>query len=84
MKQIPVLSFFREMAKEAGLATAAKKDSTGICFIGERNFKDFLRLFLIIALGLIDLRNMFDLYCHQRREAFYIRRPYISDSGEKR
>ena len=36
----------REMAKEAGLATAAKKDSTGICFIGERNFKDFLSNYL--------------------------------------
>ena len=33
-------------------------------------------LFLIIALGLIDLRNTFGLYYHQRREAFYIRRPY--------
>ncbi|CAI8738910.1 tRNA-specific 2-thiouridylase [Bacillus pseudomycoides] len=36
----------REMAKEAGLATATKKDSTGICFIGERNFKDFLSNYL--------------------------------------
>lgn len=36
----------REMAKEAGLATAAKKDSTGICFIGGRNFKDFLSNYL--------------------------------------
>ncbi len=32
----------RLLAREAGLPTAQKKDSTGICFIGERRFRDFL------------------------------------------
>jgi len=32
----------REIAKKYKLNVATKKDSTGVCFIGERNFKDFL------------------------------------------
>lgn len=33
----------REMAKERGLYTAAKKDSQGICFVGQIGIRDFLR-----------------------------------------
>ncbi len=36
----------REIAKKLELSTAEKKDSTGICFIGERNFKKFLKQYL--------------------------------------
>ncbi|MEO7148599.1 MAG: tRNA 2-thiouridine(34) synthase MnmA [Rhodanobacteraceae bacterium] len=36
----------RELAREAGLPVHAKKDSTGICFIGERDFRAFLSKYL--------------------------------------
>lgn len=36
----------REIASSLNLSTAGKKDSTGICFIGERNFKKFLKTYL--------------------------------------
>ena len=43
----------RRIAKELGLVTAEKKDSTGICFIGERNFRKFLKTYLPAQKGLI-------------------------------
>ena len=36
----------REIARENGIPVSEKKDSTGVCFIGERNFKRFLSTYL--------------------------------------
>ncbi len=41
----------RKIALELGLTNATKKDSTGICFIGERPFRDFLNRYLPTAPG---------------------------------
>jgi len=43
----------RAMARRAGLAVAEKKDSTGICFIGERPFAEFLHHYLPDTPGVI-------------------------------
>ena len=43
----------RRIAREAGLPVHAKKDSTGICFIGERPFREFLNRYLPRAPGLM-------------------------------
>jgi tRNA-uridine 2-sulfurtransferase len=43
----------REIARKAGLAVAEKKDSTGICFIGERPFAEFLHQYLPDEPGVI-------------------------------
>lgn len=44
----------RRIATELGLTTATKKDSTGICFIGEKRFKEFLNRFLPAQRGNIE------------------------------
>ena len=41
----------REKATSAGFINARKKDSTGICFIGERRFRDFLKQYLAAQPG---------------------------------
>lgn len=55
----------RQLADEAGLATKKKKDSTGICFIGERRFQDFLRQYLPAQPGVICDTQGLELGQHQ-------------------
>ena len=45
----------RAIAEKNGLVTSKKKDSTGVCFIGERNFRQFLQGFLPMQPG--DMRT---------------------------
>ncbi|MEE4277665.1 MAG: tRNA 2-thiouridine(34) synthase MnmA [Halieaceae bacterium] len=47
----------RNIAEKAGLRTHDKKDSTGICFIGERRFRDFLARYLPAQPGLIETES---------------------------
>ena len=48
----------RNIAAKLGLSTAEKKDSTGICFIGERNFRKFLSGYIPMKEGVtIDITN---------------------------
>ena len=41
----------RELARQHGLPVSDKKDSTGVCFIGERNFRQFLKNYLPMQPG---------------------------------
>ncbi|MGC6386526.1 tRNA 2-thiouridine(34) synthase MnmA [Ewingella sp. S1.OA.A_B6] len=55
----------RRIAEELDLITAKKKDSTGICFIGERKFKDFLSRYLPAQPGAIKSVDGQDMGQHQ-------------------
>lgn len=55
----------RAMAEAAGLHIHSKKDSTGICFIGERRFSDFLENYLPTQPGEIKDQNGIVLGQHQ-------------------
>lgn len=55
----------REIAKEYDLITKDKKDSTGICFIGERNFRNFLSNYLPNKPGkIIDIETKKEIGTH--------------------
>ena len=51
LQNISDKSFVRKIAAEHGLITATKKDSTGVCFIGERNFRKFLSKYIPMKQG---------------------------------
>jgi tRNA-specific 2-thiouridylase len=55
----------REIAKKLNLPNHNKKDSTGICFIGERRFRDFLQDFLLAKPGDIVTTNGKKIGKHQ-------------------
>lgn len=55
----------RHIAQSLNLATASKKDSTGICFIGERKFRDFLGRYLPAQPGIIVTTDGVELGQHQ-------------------
>lgn len=59
----------RQTARALGLATHDKKDSTGICFIGERRFDDFLARYLPAQKGRIKTLQGETIGAH--RGAFY-------------
>jgi tRNA-specific 2-thiouridylase len=60
----------RRIAREIGLPNAAKKDSTGICFIGERPFREFLNRYLPTHPGPMRTPDGLELGRHQGL-AFY-------------
>ena len=59
----------RKLAEKHGLVTHDKKDSTGICFIGERRFKDFLQQYLPAQSG--DIHSLEGEYLGQHQGLMY-------------
>ncbi|MDR3185205.1 MAG: tRNA 2-thiouridine(34) synthase MnmA [Christensenellaceae bacterium] len=59
----------RDIAKKHGLPTADKKDSTGICFIGERKFREFLSTYIPMQEG--EIYNLDGKLCGTHKGVFY-------------
>jgi tRNA-specific 2-thiouridylase len=54
----------RQLALQAGFPNHAKKDSTGICFVGERKFKEFLGRYIAREPGAIVTQQGEQIGCH--------------------
>jgi len=61
----------REMAKERGLTTAAKKDSVGICFVGQIGMREFLSQYVTTEPGDIIDRQTGDVLGRHDGAIFY-------------
>ena len=61
--------FVRTLAAEAGLPVAAKKDSTGICFIGERKFRQFLSTYIPMREG--DIKTLDGVAVGRHQGVYY-------------
>lgn len=59
----------RRLAQQAGLPTALKKDSTGICFIGERDFRSFLSQYIPAKTG--EIRTVDGVKVGEHSGVFY-------------
>ncbi len=59
----------RAIAERYGLATSKKKDSTGVCFIGERDFRAFLAQYIPMKKG--EIRTLDDKVVGEHDGVFY-------------
>ncbi len=59
----------RRIAEKYGLATSKKKDSTGVCFIGERDFRKFLSTYIPMQKG--EIRTLDDKVVGEHNGVFY-------------
>lgn len=75
----------RQIAEEIGIPVAKKKDSTGICFIGERNYQKFLHNYLAPNPGnIIDISTMENIGTHTGLMNYTIgQRRNVGLSGDK-
>ncbi|MDQ5913509.1 MAG: tRNA-uridine 2-sulfurtransferase, partial [Patescibacteria group bacterium] len=63
----------RKLAEDLSLAVASKKDSVGICFVGEVGITDFLKNFIDLKAGpIIDIRTKKEIGQHEGSELYTI------------